>query len=48
MNYLYTAIGIWLGSLIEVGNGVTDDDLHAQVDEMLRFRDEWLNHKIKK
>lgn len=30
-----------LDTLVEVGNGVTDSDLHAACDELFKFRDEW-------
>ena len=35
-----------LDSLIEVGNGITDEDLHKSADDLLQFRDYWFNIKI--
>jgi 3-polyprenyl-4-hydroxybenzoate decarboxylase len=37
-----------LDTLIEVGNGVTDEDLHKQVEYLLAFRDIWMSPKIEK
>lgn len=30
-----------IDTLIEVGNGVTDEMLHEAADKLLKFRDEW-------
>lgn len=30
-----------LDTLVEVGNGTTDDDLKEAADHLFRFRDEW-------
>jgi hypothetical protein len=30
--------------LIEVGNGVTEKELHEAADYLLAFRDKWFNH----
>ena len=35
-----------LDILAEVGNGVTDEMLYKQCDELLRFRDEWFKKNI--
>jgi hypothetical protein len=37
-----------IDTLIEVGNGVTDEDLHEAADQLLKFRDEWFNNTIEK
>ncbi len=34
-----------LDCLIEVGNGITDEDLHAAADDLLQFRDNWFNNQ---
>jgi len=31
-----------IDTLIEVGNGVTDKDLHEAADKLLKFRDQWM------
>lgn len=36
-----------LDTLIEVGNGVTDEELHYAADKLFKFRDAWLNQAIK-
>jgi len=35
-----------LDTLIEVGNGITDADLHEAADKLFIFRDYWLKNKI--
>jgi len=37
-----------LDTLVEVGNGVTDEMLHEAADLLFVFRDKWLNKKISK
>ncbi len=32
-----------LDTLIEVGNGITDEHLHESADDLLQFRDYWFN-----
>lgn len=32
-----------IDTLIEVGNGVTDEMLHDAADDLIRFRDQWFN-----
>jgi hypothetical protein len=32
-----------IDTLIEVGNGVTDKDLHEAADRLFKFRDFWFN-----
>lgn len=32
-----------LDTLVEVGNGVTDKDLHEAADKLFKFRDEYFN-----
>lgn len=32
-----------LDTLVEVGNGVTDEMLHEAADKLFKFRDEWFN-----
>jgi len=36
-----------LDTLVEVGNGVTDEMLHKQCDYLFAFRDLWMKNKIK-
>jgi hypothetical protein len=36
-----------LDTLIEVGNGTTDRQLHEQCDQLFKFRDKWFVNKIK-
>ena len=37
-----------LDALVEVGNGISDEELHKQCSELFRFRDEWFNKSIQK
>lgn len=34
-----------IDTLIEVGNGVTDEMLHAAADQLIKFRDEWFENE---
>jgi hypothetical protein len=34
-----------LDCLVEVGNGITDSDLHGAADDLFQFRDFWFNNK---
>lgn len=37
-----------LDVLLEVGNGVTDQQVHEAADKLFRFRDEWFRFAEKK
>ena len=42
-NEARTIIEEVIDTLIEVGNGVTDQDLHKECDKLLSFRNEYFN-----
>lgn len=35
-----------LDTLVEVGNGVTDETLHEAADQLFKFRDFWFEHTV--
>ena len=37
-----------LDTLVEVGNGVTDEHLHAAADKLFKFRDEWFDPRYER
>jgi hypothetical protein len=35
-----------LDALVEVGNGITDEELHKQAEYLFALRDKWFNKRI--